>query len=474
MITFDFIKTKKKMRIQCDSHIFSQIREHFSVQNKNAVFAKRKNKFAASRKYIITPTGLCDVGMYDEFITYITREMPLMQVKVDETLQKRLKIGHNTPVFTDFCVKLRDYQLDVVKNAFSLGHGVSILGTGAGKTFTTAALIENFFKVCNNIKTFKCIVLVPTLDLVKQTYDEFNELGVSFTCTRWSGKQEPDLNCNVVIANYAILQSQFTQNEWVKYVDLLIVDECHKIQSTNLISKLIAKIETFNKFGFTGTLPTDIYEQWGIFGKLGPLLYTKTSAELRTEKYLTSATIKVIELNYEPVKLNGYRDELEFIYNSTQRNEFIAKLCMKLNNNTLILVNHIAHGDQLYEYIHKLSTQYDKQVVFIQGSVDLDIRDQIKQQMELSNNIICIAISAIFSTGVNIKNLHNIIFAAGGKSFIRTVQSIGRGLRLHKSKQQLLIIDLEDNLKYGKRHSIARRDIYNTEKIPFTVKSINV
>jgi superfamily II DNA or RNA helicase len=386
----------------------------------------------------------------------------------------RLKIGSQVPIFTDFKVNLRDYQQEALEIALKSGHGVSIMGTGAGKTFTTAALIENFFRNSTNTTTFKCIVLVPTLDLVKQTYDEFIDLGISFTCTKWTGKEQPDLTANVVVANYAIFQTQFEKNEWVNYVDLLIVDECHKVLSNNLISKLITKIHTYNKYGFTGTLPTDLYEQWGIIGKLGPILYTKSSSELRDRNYLTSVEVKVLELNYPTVKLPNYRAELEFLYENPCRNEFIAKLCMKLTNNTLILVNHIAHGEQLYEYMCKTADLHNKQVVFIQGSVDVDVRDSIKRQMEVDSNIICIAISAIFSTGVNIKNLHNIIFAAGGKSFIRTVQSIGRGLRLHKNKDKLIIIDLEDNLKYGKAHGLARKNIYQVEKIPFSTRCINL
>ena len=474
MISFDYIKTKKKMRIQCDSHLFLQIREHFSVQNKNAIFAKRKNRFAASRKYVITPTGLCDVGLYSEIMTYITNTFSNEHVNVCDSLKNRLKIGNETSIFTGFNVNLRDYQQDALEIAFKTGHGVSILGTGAGKTFTTAALIENYYRISTNTSTFKCIVLVPTLDLVKQTYDEFIALGISCTCTKWTGKEQPDLTSNVVVANYAIFQTQFEKNDWVNYIDLLIVDECHKVLSNNLISKLISKIHTYNKYGFTGTLPTDVYEQWCIIGKLGPVLYTKSSSELRDRNYLTSVEVKVIELNYSDAKLPNYRAELEYLYTNTSRNEFITRLCMKLANNTLILVNHIAHGEELYAFMCKIADLHQKQVVFIQGSVDIDVRDSIKQQMEVDNNIICIAISAIFSTGVNIKNLHNIIFAAGGKSFIRTVQSIGRGLRLHKNKDKLIIIDLEDNLKYGKAHGTARKNIYQVEKIPFTTRSINL
>ena len=119
-----------------------------------------------------------------------------------------------------------------------------------------------------------------------------------------------------------------------------------------------------------------------------------------------------------------------------------------------------------------LSNVKGRQVYFIRGDVDVEERDRIKQLMEANTNVICIAISAIFSTGVNIKNIHMIIFGAGGKSSIRTIQSIGRGLRLHDNKEKLTIIDLADNLKYGKRHIEKRMEIYKQEKIPFTITNI--
>jgi len=168
---------------------------------------------------------------------------------------------------------------------------------------------------------------------------------------------------------------------------------------------------------------------------------------------------------------NKYKEELDFIYDSHDRNNFIRKVCEKLSNNTLLLVNHIKHGEKLEEYLANVT---DKQVFFIRGEVEVDEREKIKQIMENSSNVICIAISAIFSTGVNVKNLHNIIFAAGGKSFIRTVQSIGRGLRKHNTKNKLVILDICDDLVYGVKHSAKRKQIYNKEKISYTEKTFNI
>ena len=470
MLTFDYNTSNRKLLIKTqDSSLFDKIREHFSVENDGARFARYRGRFAARRKYAITGTGACELGLYWDIRQYLIKEQIKVDVNITEKLQKVLDVGRDIELYKKFTLELREYQEDVIKKALKIGRGTCVLGTGAGKTLTTAALIENYFQSCPDKDTFKCIVLVPDLGLVSQTYEEFNDVGTTFKMTKWTGKTKPDLTSNVIICNIGIVQSQFDNNDWMKYIDLLIVDECHKIKATNKVSKIVSKIKTHNKYGFTGTLPENNLDKWSIIGKLGPVIYEKTSYELRLEDYLANVNVKVLNLEYKipPRYLsdNKYREELDFIYESPFRNTFLSKLCSKLDNNTLVLVNHIKHGLELQEY---LKNSEDKQVYFIRGEVEVEERDKIKKIMEKDSNVICIAMSSIFSTGVNIKNLHNIIFAAGGKSFIRTVQSVGRGLRKHASKNKLIIFDICDKLRYGLRHCEKRKDIYQTEKIKYT------
>ena len=470
MIEFDYNRSTNKLSVRCsDKLLFDDIREHFSVENQNARFARRYNRFAPSRKYVITATGACELGLYWEIRKYLIKKQINIDVSISNNLKKALEVGVDTELCSGFKFELRDYQSDVVRKALRLGRGTCVLGTGAGKTFITAALIENFFRNASDKDTFKCLMLVPDLGLVTQTYDEFVNCGSTFKVTKWTGKNTPDLTANVIIANIGIIQSRFEDNDWLKYVDLLIVDEAHKVAHGNKISKIVHKIKTQNKFGFTGTLPEDQLDKWSIIGKLGPVIYEKSSYELRVEDHLASVSVKVVKLNYTQqinyTTHNRYREELDFIYENVDRNNFLTKLCSKLQNNILVLVNHIKHGEVLQEYFEQI---LDKQVYFIRGEVEVEEREHIKQIMEKHDNIVCIAISAIFSTGVNIKNLHNIIFTAGGKSFIRTVQSIGRGLRKHASKDELVIIDACDNLPYGTRHYDKRKTIYEKEKIKYT------
>lgn len=455
---------------------FDLIRENFSVENPAAKF-NRHRSFIAKRLYAITPTGLMDIGLIDEIKQFLIKRNLDDDVQLTDTALKMYAPCRSFDITQSLKHTLRDYQLETVERCVDRGRGVAVLGTGAGKTLIIATLIENFFINSISKDTFKCLIIVPDLGLVNQTYADFMEYGVSFKLTRWTGSIKPDLTANVFIANTAILQSKFQDNEWLEHVDLLIVDETHKAGAGTQLSKMIHQINTPHKFGFTGTLPEDKLSKWTIIGKLGAVLYEKSSHELRVESFLTNVHVKMLNITYTdpPTKplttdlpAEAYQQELDYIKHNTYRNKLIQTVCNNFNNNVLVLVNHIDHGETL----ELLLQTTNKQVFFIRGEVEVEDRDRVKNLMEINNNIICIAISSIFSTGVNIKNIHMIVFAAGGKSFIRTVQSIGRGLRLHDSKDKLIIVDVADDLNYGRKHADKRKQIYNREQIEYTVHNL--
>ena len=161
-----------------------------------------------------------------------------------------------------------------------------------------------------------------------------------------------------------------------------------------------------------------------------------------------------------------YMDELDFIYENKYRNNLIKKLCSDFPNNVLVLINHLNQGELISDMLARELPH--KQVEYIIGDKPIEEREDIKAKMEQCNNIVLVAMSKIFSTGINVKNIHMIMFAAGGKSFIRTVQSIGRGLRLLPTKDKTIIIDIHDNLEYGNEHAAQRQTFYTAEKIKFS------
>jgi len=227
-------------------------------------------------------------------------------------------------------------------------------------------------------------------------------------------------------------------------------------------------------FGFTGSMPENIYDVWSINRIFGSVIYSKKSIELRQDKYISKVRVVGLELHYKHIPhfkrpsmsepTAGYEEEITWLHTNEYRNSVIAKLINKLDTNTLILVDRIVHGEHMLEY---LKTKTNKQVYFIQGSVEVEEREKMRQLMEETSGVVCIAISKIFSTGISIKNLHNIVFAAIGKARIKIIQSIGRSLRLHHTKQMATIFDIADVcLNYGYKHFEERKRLYNSENIP--------
>lgn len=475
MIKFDYDITKKKAILS--GKCLSEIREYFSIENPAAKF--NRSFYIPKRLYCIANTGHFEIGLVEEIKQIIRERGYTDKIEYSKELLDNLYPKLDKPLIKRLALDLRDYQETTVKKCMENGRGLAVLGTGAGKTLTIATLIENYYLYSEDLKNFKCLIIVPDLTLVNQTYSDFKQYNVSFSLTKWTGTIKPDFNSNVIIANIDILRNKIEEQPWIKDVNLLIIDEAHKMGKGNKSSKLIEKIKTPNKFGFTGTLPTDNLDKWNVIGKIGSILIKKSSYELREEKYLTNVNIKIFNLLYKdrPIKVinsgnptDNYRNELQFLSYNKFRNKIIQTACDKFYNNILILINNIDHGQHLYDI---LSSQLpNKKVYFIRGEVDVEERDKVKQIMENSNDVVCVAVSAIFSTGVNIKNIHMIIFAAGGKSFIRTVQSIGRGLRLNENKDALTIIDIADTLEYGIEHSEKRKEIYDEEKISYAQYSI--
>ena len=263
------------------------------------------------------------------------------------------------------------------------------------------------------------------------------------------------------------------------FANNILVSNCHKLKQGNKVNKIIDQIPAKFRFGLTGTMPDNKIDQWNILGKIGKVIYQKQSIDLRDQNYISQVTVAILKVTYsvlpkftKPSAANptaGYEEEILFLQNNTFRNGIITKIVNGVDKNTLIMVDRIAHGEEL---LRVLSTATQKKVYFVHGGVDVEEREEIRRLMEEQDNVICIAISKIFSTGINIKNLHNIVFAAIGKARIKIIQAIGRSLRKHASKKRATIFDIGDNLRYGNAHLAQRIELYDRESIPYTITEI--
>lgn len=475
MIALDF--DHKKKRGIYSGEYFDEVKEFFSVKNEVAKFSR--NRFMPSRKYVITSTGRFDPCLLSEILKFLDKntEYSSDKIKISADLLKENNPSHydwqKDSAFSleeyPLHLPLRDYQKEIVDKCLNHGRGTVVLATAGGKTLVMASLLS---KVYSLNKEFKACLIVPNRGLVEQTYNDFSEYSVPFTASKWTGDDALNISTNVIVCNTSILQSKNSNLEWMKDVDVVLIDECHHIKKSNEITKIIETCSTSHKFGFTGTMPEDKIDQWTIIGKVGPIIFQKRSFELRKDKHVVPAIAQFIEINYKskPVRdftsflaTDNYRNEIDFLKRNAFRNDVITKISKNSKNNVLILVDYIDHGEAIYTQLK--NNLKDKEVFYIKGDVEIQDRERIRKIMEYKENIICVAISKIFSTGINIKNLHYIIFGGGGKSKIKVLQSIGRGLRLHSSKSTLYIIDIADQLYYGMQHQNKRQEFYDQEKI---------
>jgi superfamily II DNA or RNA helicase len=470
MIQFSLVNKNRQILIESEKEILSLIRENFSISNPS--YRRGSSHFTPSRLYSITQQGKFDTGLLGEILNYL--ELNHYSYNISLQIKELFNPGFANPSVSTFKNKTyRDYQERSIHAALKQGRGVTVIPTAGGKTLIMAGLIKSFFDKMSKIKT---LVLVPSIQLVEQTANDFLEYGLT-NVSKWSGNNEYNPESDIVVVGTQILMSEKTDLSVLDNFGLLLVDEVHSLKRGNKINEILKFINTSFKFGFTGTMPPSKIDQWNIIGKIGPITYEQKTHTLKEQSYVSKfkifilkikhLTLPTFDLDFSQPSL-AYRQEIEFLQNNIRRNEIITNLAKKLTENTLIMIDRIEHGHILLNYLKDT----DRPVYFIQGITEMEDREKIRSLMDTRRDVIVVAISKIFSTGINIPNLHNIIFASAGKAKIKIMQSIGRVLRLHHTKTEAIIFDIADNTKYGKKHVDERKKIYKLEKYEYTEKEV--
>jgi superfamily II DNA or RNA helicase len=472
MISFALINKKKQIQISGDLKSISLIREKFSIANPAY---RRNNPYIQPRLYAITPSGKFDVGLFKDVITFA--ELNHYEYSIDSDIKTIFNPGFDNPEIKELNLKLRDYQEKSVISALKQGRGVTLIPTAGGKTLICATLIESLRL---NLKDPNALVLVtvPSLQLVEQTANDFTSYGLKGV-TKWSGNNKPDPEATIIVAGTQILLSESSDLSKLADVKILLMDEAHSLRKGNQLNKVLNFINTDYKFGFTGTMPSSEIDQWNIIGKLGPITFEQKTDDLKKQSHVSDFKIVILNIIHSTRPSTSdyssptaaYENELDFLINNNRRNEIISGLAARLENNTLIMVDRIAHGEIIKSTLDNIQTK--RPIYFIRGSTEVEDRENIRALMNERNDVIVIAVSKIFSTGINIPNLHNIIFASAGKAKIKIMQSIGRALRLHHTKKIATIFDIADNTKYGKIHLSERKKLYKLEKYEHTEKELS-
>lgn len=373
-----------------------------------------------------------------------------------------------------------DHQLRAFALAVRSNRGVFISPTASGKSLIIY-LLTRFYH--DNFKS-RTLVLVPTVSLVHQLRSDFADYGYdvdSFVHSVYGGQDKLG-NKPVVISTwqsvYELPKSYFDE------FHTIIGDEAHLFKAQSLTKIMTNATDAKYRFGLTGTLDGSQVNELvltGLFGTTHKIVDTK---ELIESGKLAKLKVKCLVLSHpleERKKITGrsYRDEVEHIISFDPRNKFIRNLALSLNGNTLILYAYVEkHGEVLHNLIREKAD--NRKVFFVHGGVDGEEREAIRGIVEKETDAIIVASYGTFSTGINIKNLHNVIFASPTKSRIRTLQSIGRGLRISDTKDSMTLFDIADDLSHGKKknytlnHLIERVKMYSSEGFPYDLHNIKL
>ncbi len=324
------------------------------------------------------------------------------------------------------------------------------------------------------------LVVVPTTSLVEQMYKDFAEYGLdaeNYCHKIYSGREKYD-DRPIVITTWQSIYK--LERSWFERFDVVIGDEAHLFKSKSLIQIMTKLHHAKYRFGFTGTLDGTQTHKWVLEGLFGPSYKVTRTDELMRQGHLSQLDIQCLVLKHPPQTFEVYNDEIEYLISHTQRNNFIKNLTLDLKGNTLVLFSRVeAHGQVLYDQINNNKGD-NRKVFFIHGGIDAEQRERVREITERENNAIIVASYGTFSTGINIKNLHNVIFASPSKSRIRNLQSIGRVLRKGKDKVKATLYDIADDCStksrrnYTLNHFIERIKIYNEENFNYEIITIQL
>ena len=367
----------------------------------------------------------------------------------------------------------RDYQIDGVYDALRHNRKLLISPTASGKSLMIYSIVRYYVGNKKNI-----LIVVPTTSLVEQMYKDFADYGwdVGSFCHKVYAGKERETDSQVIITTWQSIYK--LPRKYFERFSVVIGDEAHQFKSKSLISIMTKLDNAKYRYGFTGTLDGTQTHKWVLEGLFGPSYKIIKTDELMKKGHLAKLDINVLLLKHPPNKFETFEDEIQYIINHDRRNKFIRNLALDLKGNTLMLFARVeGHGEPLYNLINSNSLE-QRHVFFVHGGVDTEDREKVRSITENENNAIIVASYGTFSTGINIKNLHNVIFASPSKSRIRNLQSIGRILRKGSNKTKATLYDIADDISFKSRknytlnHLIERIKIYNEEKFNYDIVNI--
>lgn len=380
----------------------------------------------------------------------------------------------------------RDYQLDAFVHSVRSRRALLLSATSSGKSLITY-LLSHYLLSQGFVKG---LVIVPTVNLVEQLTSDFKDYSTNngwdvdaFVHKIYAG-QEKITNKAITVSTW---QSLFPlPKKYFHQFDFVVGDEAHLYKAKEIMGIMTNLINTKYRIGMTGTLDGSKTHKLVLEGVFGPVRKIISAAELMEQGHAADLQIKCILLKHtdslcQAAKDFTYQQEIEYLVLNDQRNRFITNLAVSLDKNTLVLYQYVdKHGKILHDLINTKLAGSGRKVFFVAGETDVKVREDIRAIVEKEKDAIIVASFGTYSTGINIKNLHNIIFASPSKARIKILQSIGRGLRQHEGKEEATLFDIADDMRHKRRenytlkHFAERIKIYTEEGFKFKVYKVEL
>jgi superfamily II DNA or RNA helicase len=475
-------KNEVYLTIQAEPHIYYELRDAFQFEVPNAKFSPAyKNKWWNGRIYLFNvDTREIYVGLLDKIIRFcenhdytyefVNNKYYGLPFEVNEMISKEGVKDYITSISK---YAPREYQVEGVYDALRHNRKLLISPTASGKSLMIYAIVRYYVEKGQNT-----LIVVPTTSLVEQMYKDFADYGfdVGSYCHKIYAGKERETDSQVIITTWQSIYK--LPKQYFSRFNVVVGDEAHQFKSKSLISIMTKLCDAKYRFGFTGTLDGTQTHKWVLEGLFGPSYKIIKTDELMKKGHVATLDINILLLKHSPNRFETFEDEVQYIINHEKRNKFIKNLALDLKGNTLILFSRVeGHGRPLYELINNSATD-DRKVFFIHGGVDVNDREEVREITEKENNAIIVASYGTFSTGINIKNLHNVIFASPSKSRIRNLQSIGRVLRKGNNKTKATLYDIADDITYKSKrnytlnHLVERIKIYSEENFNYEIVNI--
>ena len=363
-------------------------------------------------------------------------------------------------------ITFRDYQVEIINNFLQNPQSVQEVATGAGKTIMTAALSKS-------VESYgRSIVIVPNKSLVSQTEDDYRNLGldvgVYFGDRKEWGKTHTICtwqSLNILLKNTKSGETDCTIGEFIEDVVCVIVDEVHMAKADALKTLLTGVMSHIPiRWGLTGTIPKEDYAAVSIYVSLGHVVGKLSAAELQEAGHLANCHVNIVQL-IDHSEYNNYQSELKYLVENDERLDYISNLVRSVNEtgNTLVLVDRVNTGKMLEQ---KLKDR----AVFVSGATKAKDRKEEYDEVAVSDGKIIVATYGVAAVGINIPRIFNLVLVEPGKSFVRVIQSIGRGIRKAEDKDFVQIWDITSTCKFAKRHLTKRKAFYKEANYPFTVE----